>query len=185
MKKKMIFSLLALVIVSCVTINIYFPSAEVEKAAKEISEEVRGLKQKQETKPEDNQSFLKLGPKVAYAQQELAVTNPAIRQLKARMKARYPKLKPYLVRGVFGEALNGFIVLRNPNGLKLKERAAVKRLLEAENKDRKILYQEVMKALGVMPKDLPRIQQIFAKEWQRTAPKGTWIEKSPGKWVRK
>ncbi len=185
--KRYFLVLVALVVISCVTINIYFPAAEVEKAAREISEEVRGLKPEgaKAPSPESGESFLRLGPKEAFAQQELLVTNPSIRQLKARLKSRYPKLKPYLQKGAVGEALNGFLVLRDLNGLSLRERAELKRLVEAQNRDRAALYREVMKALGVAPRDLARIQEIFAKEWQRTAPSGTWIEVSPGRWVRK
>ncbi len=186
--KKYYLVLVALLVISCVTINIYFPAAEVEKAAKEISEEVRGLKE--EKAPENSpappeNSSLRLGPGVAYAQQELTVSNASIRQLKARLKARYPKLKPYMTKGIIGEGADGFLVLKDPQALSLRERAQVKRLLEAQNRDRAALYREVMKALGVAPRDLPRIQKIFAKEWQRTAPAGTWVEVSPGRWVRK
>ncbi len=186
--KRYLLFLLVFLLISCVTINIYFPAAEVEKAAKEITEEVRGLKKEkpQETQPSSPESsLLRLGPAVAYAQKELTVSNASIRQLKARLRARYPKLRPYMMRGVIGEGADGFLVLKNPEALSLRERAQVKRLLEAQNRDRAALYREVMKALGVAPRDLPRIQKIFAKEWQRTAPPGTWIEVSPGRWVRK
>ncbi len=162
----------------------------MEKAAREITEEVRGLKQAPEESPApkgpEKQSLLQdLLVQKAWAQKELLISNATIRQLKERMKARYPKLKPYLARGVIGETSDGVLILKDPDGLSLRERAEVKRLIEAENQDREALYYQVMKALGVAPKDLPRIRTIFAKEWQRTAPQGTWIEISPGKWVRK
>ena len=187
MKKKALLSLLALILISCVTINIYFPAAEVEKAAREISEEVRGLKPEEKTPPEkQNESkIFYFGIAKAYAQQELSVTNASIRQLKARMKARYPRLKPFLQRGIVGEGADGFLVLRDTGPLSLRERASLQRLVQAENRDRRALYLEVMKALGVAPRDLPRIQHIFAREWQRTAPRGTWVEIKPGKWTRK
>ncbi len=188
MKKRVLLSLLVVVLISCVTINIYFPTAEVQKAAKEITEEVRGLKEKPPTKPpqSEDHSWLKdFLVKEAYAQEELAVSNASIRQLKARMRARYPKLRPYLARGILGESLDGKIILRNLGVLSLRQRAEVKRLIEAENRDREALYQEVRRVLGIAPKDIVRVRRIFAKEWQRTAPKGTWIETAPGKWVRK
>ncbi len=188
MKKRVLLSLLVMVLISCVTINIYFPTAEVQKAAKEITEEVRGLKEKPATKPpqgEDHSWLRNFWVKEAYAQEELAVSNASIRQLKARMRARYPKLRPYLARGILGESLDGRLVLRNLGILNLRQRAEVKRLIEAENRDREALYQEVRKALGIAPKDIIRVRRIFAKEWQRTAPKGTWIETDPNKWIRK
>jgi len=57
MKRKIRFLSLGLIIfvISCVTVNIYFPAAAVQKAADEIVEDVRGIEQKQEQKPEEKQ----------------------------------------------------------------------------------------------------------------------------------
>jgi len=30
-----------------------------------------------------------------------------------------------------------------------------------------------------------RLRKIFAKEWQKTVPSGTWIEGDDGTWVKK
>ena len=59
MKKKSRFLILGVIvfIISCVTVNIYFPAAEVQKAADVIVEDVRQLDKKQEQKPH-NTCFL-------------------------------------------------------------------------------------------------------------------------------
>ena len=61
----------------------------------------------------------------------------------------------------------------------------VKRLMKAENSDRKALYEAVAQALDVDESQMPRSREIFSKEWGRTAPPGTWIEVEPGEWKRK
>ncbi len=173
---------------ACVTVNIYFPAAEVQKAAQEIARDVRKSAEDKATGPQSRLNIPQLLNMVGTAhaaESALTVSNATIRQLKAAMKARYPRLKPFLERGAVGEAYNGMLVIKNAAVLSLKERAVVKRLVDAENRDRKGLYQAVAGALKVPPSEISRLQQIFAQEWQKTAPAGTWIESSPGKWQRK
>jgi uncharacterized protein YdbL (DUF1318 family) len=174
---------------ACVTINIYFPTAEVQKAAEEIVKEVREQKMppQEEKQPETKpQSWRwELVPSVYAQERALEISNASIRALKASIKQRYPKLKPFLAKGILGENNQGFLEVRTWQGLDLKQRAEVKRLLEAENKDRKMLYQEVAKALQIEPQQIGKLQQIFANEWQKTAPAGTWIQTKEGKWIRK
>jgi hypothetical protein len=40
--------------------------------------------------------------------------------------------------------------------------------VDAENKDRRVLYQEVAKALKIDPAQTDRVATIFAKEWQKS-----------------
>jgi uncharacterized protein YdbL (DUF1318 family) len=176
-----IIGLLALFVLSCVTVNIYFPAAQAQKTAREITNEVRGV-QPGEGKGEPR-SFQWMG--VAYAQEELDISNATIRALKASMKGRYPKLAHYLSSGILGESSQGFLVLRDVHGLGIRDKARVNRLMAAENSDRKALYKAVAQALKIDGSQTPRLGKIFAKEWQRTAPKGTWMEVKPGEWKRK
>ena len=180
-KAKFLLVFLTITIISCVTVNIYFPAAEAQKTAKEIVEDVRGVKVEKKKEP---QSFQWLG--VAYAgQAELEVSNATIRALKGSIKARYPRLKPYLSSGVLGESLQGYLVLKETGSLSLRDKVLVSRLMSAENRDRKALYEAVAQALNIDKSMMPRLRKVFAKEWQRTAPSGTWIEVKPGKWKRK
>ena len=184
------WTLLMLVIffLACVTVNIYFPAAAAEKTAEEIVKEVREqIPQKEEEKqpaePEARQWRLIT---VAYAQEgALEVSNASIRALKASIKARYPALIPYLQKGVMGENKVGFLEVRNREGLSLRDKAKVKQLVEAENKDRTALYKEVSKALQIDPTQIERLQKIFTKEWQKTVPSGTWVQTEDGKWEKK
>lgn len=184
---KFAFILSVIVFTACVTVNIYFPAAEVRQAAEEIAKDVRGQESSQD--PADTgsrapQSFLNLTG-TAYAQQELDISNATIRQIKEKMKARYAKLLPFLKQGVMGESSKGFLVIRDTGSIDLKARAEVNRQVSAENSDRTALYSAVSEALNVSGSELARVQEIFAKEWQKTAPSGTWIELESGKWEQR
>jgi hypothetical protein len=84
------------------------------------------------------------------------------------MKSRYPQLKPFYQKGVLKEGDDGYVSIQNPKGLSLRERRDLKSQVEAENRDRKRLYEEVAKALDIEPSQTNRIAEIFAKEWQRS-----------------
>ncbi len=173
-------------VTACVTVNIYFPAAEVRKAAEDIVKDVR-QQQGQENGQESTTSPTSwlFSVSEAHAASELTVSNATIRQLKDRMKKRFSSLAPYMKRGLVGEGLNGLLSIRSLAGLGLREKAALKKLVEAENKDRMALYKAVAQALNIPASQISRVQAIFAQQWQKTAPKGAFIEKKPGKWVRK
>jgi len=196
MKKKSRFLILGVIVfvISCVTVNIYFPAAEVQKAADVIVEDVRQLDKKQEQKPQEqqklNQYYQKLkklswGTAEAYAQIDIEVTTPAIRALKDSIKARFPQLKPFYDKGNVGESNTGFLGNRDLGNMSLKEKADLSRLIEQENKDRKDLYAEIMKANKFGPDVLPQIQKIFANSWRDKSQSGWWIQKDSGEWEKK
>ncbi|RUM87445.1 MAG: DUF1318 domain-containing protein [Thermodesulfatator sp.] len=180
--------LLVFLITACVTVNIYFPAAEVRQAAEDIATDIRGQQPDQNSNEKSMDSsptsWLQLGS-LAYAGRELTVSNATIRQLKDRMKKRYPALMPYLKKGNVGEGANGLLVIKSQAGLGLKQKADLKRLVNAENSDRMALYKAVAQSLNIPGSQISRVQKIFAQEWQKTAPRGTFVERSPGNWVRK
>ncbi|MGA7876607.1 MAG: YdbL family protein [Desulfoferrobacter sp.] len=187
--KKIIPFMILLGLLSCVTVNIYFPAEEVRKTAEEIVGEVRG--QSETTGPQSflfNQLFMLSGffaPSEAHAQAETAVSNAAIRAVKERLKQRAPQLAPFFDQGVIGEGNNGYVRIIELGSLDMKQKAAVNRLVEAENRDRKQLYQEIVRAMNLDSSQLSRVESIFASEWQQTARPGWKIEKAPGQWVKK
>jgi len=177
---------------ACVTVNIYFPAAAAEKAAEEIVKEIREQalseeeEKKEKTQPSESEASFWQLVTTAHAQEgALKVSNASIRALKASIKARYPSIIPYFQQGVMGESKTGFLEGKSWEGLPLPDKAKAKRLIEAENRDRVALYDEVAKALQINPDQTERLRKIFAKEWQKTVPSGTWIQKEDGNWVRK
>jgi uncharacterized protein YdbL (DUF1318 family) len=181
-------------VISCVTVNIYFPAAEVQKAADVIVEDVRQLEKKQEQKPQEQQKLNQLyqkiknlswGSTVAYAQIDIEISTPAIRALKDSLRQRFAQLKTFYNNGNIGENNTGLLENRDLGNLNLKEKADLSRLVEQENKDRKDLYTEIMKANKFGPDVLPRIQKMFANSWREKSQSGWWIQKDNGEWEKK
>ena len=155
-------------IVACVTINIYFPAEKVESVAGEIVDEIRSQKPAgKESGLFFRKAVMALISPCAWAEEPLTVSNPTIRSLKDRMKARYSQMWPYYEKGMLKEQSNGYVALGNAAGLGLKEKQALTSLVSAENSDRQRLYAEVAKALNIDPGQVDRVAQIFAKEWQK------------------
>jgi len=182
-------------VVSCVTINIYFPAEQVRGAADRIVDEVWGERAgsaepakpvsepaKPPAKPE---SFLwMLTPGTAFAAQDIDVSTPEIRAIRETMKERSGQLFPYLDSGHVGLGLDGLLKVRSIDGLGLKARADVQRLVEAENQDRRRLYQEIARANG-FPDRADEVQAIFADSWRDKAARGWYIEQAAGGWGQK
>ncbi len=202
-KTSLMYSLIFF-ITSCVTINIYFPAAAVEKAADQIVDEVWGNKgAPQPAKPEapapkkegEPQSFFDnsikfaiavIGPEEAFAAEaDINVTTPAIRALKDSIKDRAESIKPYLDRENVGISNDGLLTMRSNEGLNLKEKAELARLIDAENKERKALYVEIARANNFSPDKVSDIRKIFARSWINQAKKGWWVQSEDGQWSRK
>ncbi len=183
---------LTLMLAACVTVNIYFPAAEVQKTAEEIVSDVYGDKKQEQTKPEEkpgDASSLErilniIGPSPAMAQNVTAVSNASIRAIKDRITARHQQLAPFYARGNVGIANNGMLVLRDQGGLSVPQVAQVRRLVNADNADRNRLNQEVASAIK-QPQNTAKVAGIFADEWRNKAARGWWIQQNNGAWVRK
>ncbi len=185
-----------ILVIACVTINIYFPAAAVEKAADKIVEETWGEKGAPPAKADgEKQSRRKaplrvagfrLGPGVAYAQEaDINVTTPAIRALKDSIRQRADDIKPYMDQGNAGIGRDGLLVVRTTEGLSLKDQAGLNRLVQAENRDREALYGEIAKANNFGPERVSDIREIFARSWMKNAKAGWWIQDPGGGWRRR
>ncbi len=167
----MVFGMITLF--ACVTINIYFPAEKVESVAGEIVDDIRGKKPDQKGGQSKNDgAFLPeirivLSLSSAWAEDVITVSNPTIRALKEKMKARFQALKSYYQKGALNEGGDGYLSVSDTGGLNLKEKRDLNGLVDAENSDRKTLYSEVAKALKIDPGQIDRIAGIFAKEWQK------------------
>ena len=118
----MTLMLFSLMIFACVTINIYFPAEQVETVAGEIVDEIRG-QQPGDTKPLNNQksnlfnrTLFAFSVPLARAAEPLTVSNPGIRMLKQRMKARYTQMRPFYEKGILRESNSGYVSLGNTAG---------------------------------------------------------------------
>jgi uncharacterized protein YdbL (DUF1318 family) len=178
---------------SCVTVNIYFPAKEVGQAADQIVKEIRPPEVVEPAKPETkpDQSFFPRSIKLAFlaseawAQDAVTVNNARIRAIKDSLKQRDSQLQPYFGGGNIGEGKDGRLIIRNMDGLNLKQKNVLKSLVASTNKDREALYAEVAKALKVDPSQLDRVGREFAQFWQQYSRRGWYIQLNDGTWKQK
>ncbi len=179
---------LTLALLSCITVNIYFPEAEVKKAAEDIVNDVRGTdKQKKEEIKKDvvaESAGFSLVPGL-YAQQATEVSTPRIRAIKESMKARLEQLVPFYDAGRIGEGKDGLLQVLKEEGLSLQDKSVLRKVTGDENKDRKDLYAEVAKALNVDASKMGDVQKIFADQWIGTARAGWMVQNADGTWAKK
>ena len=187
MKRLMIKGLplmgLVLLVAACVTVNVYFPAAKVEKTAEKIVSDVYGQEEPKKEGTEGTKpsswlgNFLAfLGPREAHAQDATTVSNAAIRGLKAQIAQNHQQLLPFYNKGNVGIKPDGYLALRTTEGLQMAQVAALKRLVEADNGARGRLYQEVAAALNLGGNQVSQVQEIFAKHWRSQAQPGWLID---------
>ncbi|RPI07490.1 MAG: DUF1318 domain-containing protein [Zetaproteobacteria bacterium] len=195
-KKRWLVGLSMVLLVSCVTVNIYFPAAAIQKAADQIVDDVRQTpEQAPEQKPEptpDKKShlgwlqYVTIGAPTAHAAAvDVNVSTPAIRALKASMANRFPQLQPLYGKGALGETNTGLVAVRDTGALSLKERADVSRLVDEENRYRTAAYTEIVKANNLGMNTLPEVQKLFANSWRGKSASGWWIQQDNGQWAKK
>jgi uncharacterized protein YdbL (DUF1318 family) len=182
-----------LFVAACVTINVYFPAAAIQKAADQIVDDVTRTKdmQKPVKKPEtqsrlfDKLKNISFGTNEAFAQTDINVSTPAIRNIRQSMRETFQQLRPFYMRGSVGENNKGFVEIRNTADLNLKEKADVARLVDQINQHRNALYSEIVKANKLEANSLPQVQKIFANSWRGKSQPGWWIQNDNGDWEKK
>ena len=182
-----------LILMSCVSINIYFPEAAAEKAADRIIEDVWGedAANTPSTEPQSRieqelpiaMHLLNWLVPAAQAQADININSPAINALQNKMKARHDQLQPFYQSGAIGLTQDGLIELRDPKAVALKDRNVINNLVAEENQDRKALYAEIARANG-HPEWQADIQETFARRWISNAAKGWWYQQN-GSWQQK
>jgi uncharacterized protein YdbL (DUF1318 family) len=194
--------LLPLLLLACVTINVYFPAAEAARAADLFIQDVYGKQTTdEEAKPPapkapGGQSLLETRTRKilawsldfivppAHAQANIDLSSPAIQQIKRSMQDRQRALQPFYSSGAIGMTADGLIDLRDPSAVPLKDRNLLRKLVADENRDRNALYREVAQANG-HPEWEPNVRSTFAERWVANAPSGWWYQAGGGRWQRK
>lgn len=185
-----------LVLTACVTINVYFPAAEVQEAAREFVEKVIGDEAPAPSAPSDDtpadaghgggMALLSFFIGSAHAQTpDITIRTPAIQAIQARMAQRFQsQLAAHFDSGALGFGRDGLIVVRDAGKLGLKDRAAVNQAVAEDNRDRAAVYREIAVANG-HPEWEPRIRETFAQQWINSARGGWWYQDAGGTWKQK
>lgn len=183
-----------LMLVSCVTINIYFPAAAAEKAADRIIEDIWGTENQpgepDASKMDQQSSAAMIGLAVldwvispAAAEPDLNINSAAINAIQTKMKTRHASLKPFLDSGAIGLTSEGLLASHDKKAIALKDRNRINGLIADENQDRDALYGEIARANG-HPEWKAGIQATFARRWISNAASGWWYLSS-GDWQQK
>ena len=204
MWKKLSWPVMSLLLGACVTINIYFPAAAAEEAAREIVRDVLDTDNEQrrdkgaedsgrkddQTRVEHPAVLLLMGrlieasvPAAHAAGADININTPAISRLRASMHKRQQALEPFYRSGAIGFDEKGLVAIRNLKAVALKDRNRVKKLVADENRDRNALYREIARANG-HPEWEADIRKTFSRIWVEEAPKGYWYRKGGG-WKKK
>jgi uncharacterized protein YdbL (DUF1318 family) len=194
MRRFAIASLVAgLALSACVTINVYFPAAEVEEAAREFVDKVIG--EEPRTAPPQSSTWrpttlfaAALGFVIGDAQAQSADINirtPAIQAIQQRMSQRFQsQLEPGFESGALGFGRDGLVVLRDPAKASLKDRATLQQAVADDNRDRNAVYREIAVANG-HPEWESQIRETFARQWIERARAGWWYQDASGGWQQK
>ena len=200
------FPLMALALTACVTINIYFPAAAAEEAARTI---VRDVLQSEPGEPseqapppaeqDDKQSHStrphplamafgllleRLVPAAHAAQADIKINTPSISAIRASMGRRQSQLAPFYRSGAIGFDNKGSVTVRDLAAVPLAQRNQVQKLVADENADRAKLYREIASANG-QPEWEGDVRTTFAKVWVQEALPGYWYQDGGGKWKQR
>ena len=208
MLKKMSWPVFSLMLSACVTINIYFPAAAAEEAARTIVRDVlstpaaeQGEEQGQEQEPpgRNDQSaletssywlvlagrLLELGVAEVHATEaNININTAAISKLRASMSQRQRSLAGFYRSGAIGFDQAGRVTERDAASVPLNQRNQMKKLVADENRDRDALYREIARANN-HPEWEQDIRKTFSRIWIEEAPTGYWYQSAGGKWTKK
>ena len=96
-------------------------------------------------------------------------------EIKARMAERLPDIMDLKQKGLVGENNQGFLEFVGA----AREKADV---VEAENKDRQIVYKAIAQKTGTTPEI---VGQRRAKQLAENAKSGEWLQDEAGQWMQK
>jgi len=192
---------LTLFLSACVTINIYFPSAQAQEAAEKIVEDIlqQSPQQSPQQNPAEDQSSAPHGqprlgwieplldflvPTAHAAQPDFSVDTPEIRKLQARLKQHHAELAPFFDKGAVGFTQDGLVAIRDAGAIGLRDRPRVQKLVEEDNKTRNALYRAIAVA-NKHPEWESDVRQVFARTWIEKAAKGWYYKDKSGAWKQK
>ena len=195
----LVLTSMAVALVGCVTINVYFPEAAAQKAADQfIGNVLDGAGQaatpkKDQPAPTDSNSqrpsamLLDLLVPAAHAADspDIRIHTSATDALRERMRARFhDSLKGLLDSGAVGFTHDGLVAMHDAASIPLSQRSQANATVAAENRDRAELYREIAQANN-HPEWQSKIRNTFAAGWIEKAHSGWYYRNAGGKWVRK
>ena len=106
---------------------------------------------------------------------------PEVQKVLNRRHARAAELKTLKAKALIGENNKGFFMILKSSDIHAREKS----LVEAENHDRKFIYNTVVMQNHLGEKGLAKVEEDFAKTHSARAMKGDFIQTPSGKWIQK
>ncbi|HEY8586662.1 MAG TPA: YdbL family protein [Rhodanobacter sp.] len=190
---------LAVALVGCVTINVYFPEAAAQKAADQfignvLDEPGANAPATKPPKPAAKNSggqpsamLLDLLIPAAHASDvpDIRVQTSTTEAIRGRMQARFQgALGDLLDSGAVGFTHDGMVTVRDATKVPLSQRAQANATVADENRDRTALYREIANANN-HPEWEAQIRGAFAKSWIEKARAGWYYQNAAGAWLQK
>ena len=192
-----VLTTLAVALVGCVTINVYFPEAAAQKAADQfignvLDKAAPAAPAPKTPKPEaggtqPSAMLLDLLIPAAHAADvpNIRIQTSATEAIRTRMHARFQgTLGELLDSGAVGFTRDGMVVMRDAAKVPLSVRAQANATVADENRDRTALYREVANA-NSHPEWEAQIRSTFAKSWIEQARAGWYYQDASGAWQKK
>jgi len=113
---------------------------------------------------------------VAFAQAyDIKEMTPAVKAALESRKSRFSELRALKSQGVVGENNRGYVQA-------LSDGAEVKALVNAENKDRKFVYEAIVEQNGLDASALTTVEKVFARVQRDKAAAGDKVQDENGGW---
>src|SRR6185503_15758888 len=96
---------------------------------------------------------------------QIEINTPIIKEIRKSLQKRFSKLLTFYEKGAIGESQEGYLETRDESKLSLVEKRDLRALVDGENRDRKNLYQEIVRANKFDDSRLKDVQRIFADQW--------------------
>jgi uncharacterized protein YdbL (DUF1318 family) len=166
-----------------VTVNITFPQEQLDAAARKIEDTTATAQgtpapaQPPAPAPTGGTS----GGRTVDVTPRIETRSPEVVKANQSRRERRPSLREWKSRGCVGETNQGTLVAQPGDGCGPEVAA----LIQAENADRRVIYEAFMKENNIPASDRPRVQSAFAKARQERSRPNDWVQLEDGQWVRK
>jgi uncharacterized protein len=125
-------------------------------------------------------AVLILGPLTSAeaARYDLKTMTPAVERAITNRQNRYSDLQALKSQGAVGENSRGYVEA-------LSDAAGVQAVVQAENQDRKVIYQTIAEQNNLGSSGFAVIETIFGEVQREKARPGESIQNPTGEWVKK
>ena len=116
---------------------------------------------------------------IAFAgEYDLKTITPQVKQALEGRRERFSLLEQNKNEGKIGEGRDGFVV-------NLNNEAGVDPIVDAENKDRRVIYAAIVQQNNLPETEFRTVARVFADTQRNKAKSGQMIQQETGSWVTK